>query len=328
MSRRSPQGLNLTPRIAESLVEIERRRSVMEAASTLGMAQSALSRQLSDLETRLGTQLFNRARGFEPTAEGAVLVRWASRMLTLQNNAQAEYNAVLAGEAGLVRLGIAPAVAPRLIPAAIVHFRAHFNQKVRFQIRHEADGRILRDLSQDRLDLAVGRMIPQDHPHLLCRELAQQGLRVTVGPDHPLAAKPDLAWSDLADYPWIIPTDEIPIQGHIVNHLAQKGVAPPPGSIETMSVPLINELLRRDQFIAFYAEDIARAYQAMRHFHILPLQLDIDLPALHCAQRQDVPPPAAVEALITSIFAVLHDTGLPPRLARDTMTPDTKDATR
>lgn len=305
MNKANLPGLNLTPRLAASLVELERRRSVVEAASTLGMAQSALSRQLADLESRLGTLLFNRARGFEPTAEGAVLVRWSRQMLNLLSNAQTEYNAVLAGEAGIVRLGISPAVEPRLIPDAIIRFRGEFNQRIRFVIRHETDDRILRDLSQDRLDLAVGRLVPENHPHLLCRELTRQMIQMVVGPGHPLGSKRTPGWEELREYPWILPTDDIPIRGQIVNHLMRMGVESPPGTIETMSMPLINELLRLDRFVAFYAEDIARSLQQRRGFHILPLRLDLDLPALHVAQRQDVPPPAAVEAMIKSIFAVV-----------------------
>lgn len=64
------------------LVEIERTRSVSQAASNLYMSQPNLSRILRDTEDSIGFPIFERTRkGVRPTEKGATLLRHARNIL-------------------------------------------------------------------------------------------------------------------------------------------------------------------------------------------------------------------------------------------------------
>lgn len=64
------------------LVEIERTRSVSQAAANLFMSQPNLSRILRDTEESIGFPIFERTRkGVRPTEKGATLLRHARNML-------------------------------------------------------------------------------------------------------------------------------------------------------------------------------------------------------------------------------------------------------
>lgn len=64
------------------LVEIERTRSVSQAASNLYMGQPNLSRILRDAETALGFSIFERTRkGVRPTEKGLILLQHARNIL-------------------------------------------------------------------------------------------------------------------------------------------------------------------------------------------------------------------------------------------------------
>ena len=65
-------------------VKIVEAGSFSRAASTIHVAQPALSQQIAELELKLGTSLLQRsARGVRPTAAGEVLYREASAILRL-----------------------------------------------------------------------------------------------------------------------------------------------------------------------------------------------------------------------------------------------------
>jgi DNA-binding transcriptional LysR family regulator len=57
-------------------------RSLRQAAETLGVRQSTLSRRLADLEQRLGAVLFQRTTGgTQPTMAGLEFIETARRIL-------------------------------------------------------------------------------------------------------------------------------------------------------------------------------------------------------------------------------------------------------
>ena len=65
------------------MVEIERTRSITQAAANLFLTQPSLSRILHDLESQLGYVLFERTnRGVRPTEAGTAFLRHAKRVLS------------------------------------------------------------------------------------------------------------------------------------------------------------------------------------------------------------------------------------------------------
>lgn len=74
--------MNMTTQQLQYLIEIERTRSVSQAASNLYMGQPNLSRILRETETALGFDLFERTRkGVRPTEKGAVFLQHARNIL-------------------------------------------------------------------------------------------------------------------------------------------------------------------------------------------------------------------------------------------------------
>ena len=66
----------------EYLIEIERTRSISQAAANLYMGQPNLSRVLRDTEERVGFAIFERTRkGVRPTEQGVVFLQHARNIL-------------------------------------------------------------------------------------------------------------------------------------------------------------------------------------------------------------------------------------------------------
>ena len=64
------------------MIEIDRTRSITQAAANLYMTQPSLSRILHEIEEQLGFALFERSnRGVRPTAAGVAFLQHARRIL-------------------------------------------------------------------------------------------------------------------------------------------------------------------------------------------------------------------------------------------------------
>jgi len=72
---------------------VAKSQSVIQAASTLGIHQSVVSRHISSLENDFGTKLFHRhARGIILTEQGSYLFEASEKMAQQMNAAQAQIN--------------------------------------------------------------------------------------------------------------------------------------------------------------------------------------------------------------------------------------------
>jgi DNA-binding transcriptional LysR family regulator len=80
--------------------------SFSAAAQALHLTQPAVSRQVSQLERRLGTQLVHRSqRGVRPTEAGVLLVEHTEALLDRLERAETEVRQLVGLERGTVRLG-------------------------------------------------------------------------------------------------------------------------------------------------------------------------------------------------------------------------------
>lgn len=138
-----------------TLAAVDQAGSLTRAAIELGLAQSAVSRHVSELERALGGTLFHRTgRGVKRTELAAQLL---PRVLTLL--AEADGLALASRElrgtpAGLVTLGLVPGVAGPLA-SALHGVLAREHPEVRLRVIEGYSGDMETALTQGRIDLAV-----------------------------------------------------------------------------------------------------------------------------------------------------------------------------
>jgi len=88
------------------LVALDEQRNLGRAAASLSVTQPAASKLLAEVETMLGTVLFERLpRGMEPNLYGEVLIRRARSVLIELEAAATELGAMRAGSTGRVTVG-------------------------------------------------------------------------------------------------------------------------------------------------------------------------------------------------------------------------------
>ncbi len=291
----------LTPNICMVLVEIDKCRNVTDAATKLGKAQSYISKQLSQLEDKVGSILFNRSsKGIEPTQEGEVLVRWAKYFVAGLTSAQEELDAVKAGNAGHINIGVGSVSAPVLLPRSLLAFREkHHNIKI--NIRHDTSDRLLSDLEDRNLDIVVARLPSFGLMEYETHKLADNEVKVVASKNHPLKEVKNISWKKLTEYDWIVPESDNTARIQLEHLLEEQGLKMPSGFIETMSLPVITSLVRKSNLITFYAQDVAEEVSKHEGLSILDFKLELKLEPICIIVRKNLILSHAMRELIETI---------------------------
>ena len=127
--------------------------SMSRAAADLDMVQSALSQQISRLESELSTRLLQRtSKGTVPTEAGIAFFHQAQ--LTLRHAEQAVHAAQQARLSGAVSIGLSPSIANVLGLPLLRAMRERY-QDVRLHMVSALSGHLTSLLNARQLDLAI-----------------------------------------------------------------------------------------------------------------------------------------------------------------------------
>ncbi len=179
----------------EYVVAVADHGSFRAAAAACAVTQPGLSLQVRQLESALGTVLFERSKPVALTAAGQALV---SRARALLADARALEEAARGwGKpfSGRLRLGVIPTVAPYLLPTAIPKIRSAYSD-ISIEIVEAQTESLVAEIQAGRLDVL-----------LLALEAGLQGLEtepvtsdafsVVLPETHPLSSRKWLRESDL-----------------------------------------------------------------------------------------------------------------------------------
>lgn len=188
------------PRLLTYVDAVARHGSIRKAADALSVASSALNRQILDLETDLGTALFERLpRGVRLTAAGEVFLAYARQAISELKAVELQVEQLRGLVRGQVGVAAVELVAGELLPSAITRFQAE-HPNVRFHVRIGAPEDLVSALIADQVDLILTHY-PPPRKHVAIVATAEQALCALVVSDHPLAGHSDLRLRDCLAYP-------------------------------------------------------------------------------------------------------------------------------
>jgi DNA-binding transcriptional LysR family regulator len=176
------------------------------AADRLDIAQSALSRQIRDLEERLGTRLLNRGRraAVSLTDAGRTLLEEARVALEALERAERAARRAGRGEVGRIEIGyVASAALTGVLPAALGRFRTTHPEVVLEASLQETPSQ-LTALADGRLDVGFVRPRALYPSGIDARILHEEALLLAVHARHPLARRP-VTLARLADERFVLP---------------------------------------------------------------------------------------------------------------------------
>ncbi len=257
-------------RTLASLADLGQVRRVAEA---FHVTQSAISKQLAEIEAGLGEAVVRReGNGLVLTPIGQRLAMRAREILHQLARTHQEISALRHGLGGRVALGAVTAVNVTLVPRAIRRLRQRA-PGVAVALEEDTADRLLPRLLDRSLDVAVVRMWhPLAYEGLAHRVLMHEAMVMTVGAQHPLAGRRELAWAAVMDYPWIVPKQGSPAHGALAALLASHGLRIPEGQVESISLALNLALLALDDFIGLLPRAFAAQCVREGRIAVLPLE--------------------------------------------------------
>ena len=175
------------------------------ASERLFIAQSALSRQIKDLESELDTLLFERtARQPRLTAAGEAFLPRARAMLAELEKASTAAREIGRGQRGLIRLGHSSTVP---LTGGLLHtLKAYLAQHpgVSVDIAQQSSEAQLQELHEQRLDVGLLRLpVLRQREGIVLRPLFTEAVKLAVAADHPLAGTKRVSLKDLAQEPFV-----------------------------------------------------------------------------------------------------------------------------
>lgn len=178
-------------------ITVSHHRSLRKAAESLNIRQSTLSRQLRDLEYRLGATLFERTNGgTQPTQIGREFLETARRIVEETDTAFARLKALSSGQAGSLTIGVYVSLATGNLRATLAEYHRRFPD-VDVHTVDGAHDRLLCAMITSNVDVAI---MTSYYPGWDDRKLSLWSERVIAAlPEgHPLTERPLLSWTDLA----------------------------------------------------------------------------------------------------------------------------------
>jgi len=192
--------LKLDLRQLRYFVAVAERGGFAAAASTLNIAQSALSRHVKELERELGGALLERgARGVTVTESGKVLLARGRWLFGAIDDIKAEVRTENREPSGTVRLG-APSSLADIFYAPLAHLIVKRFPRVRLELSEGLTEGMCDRLLRGELDLAVVTT-PQPNDHLDYETLVVEQVFLIGPPRDPLLKRGKLTRKEFEGLP-------------------------------------------------------------------------------------------------------------------------------
>lgn len=177
--------------------------SFRAASEELALSPSALSRQITGLETRLGTRLFDRdTRNVTPTASGLAFGRVAERMVNTAEDGMAEFEAHLSARNGRLTIAGLPSVTAGLLPGLLRSFTAE-RPDIDLRIVDALSGSVIEAVEAGIAEIGFTAGTLSTRSRLTFQPLMNDHFVAIGAPDGPLSDQRRYAWAELVEMPFI-----------------------------------------------------------------------------------------------------------------------------
>jgi len=177
--------------------------SVSLASRQMHISQPAISRELKQLETRLGVPLFERLpRGMRLTEAGALLYDYATRIFALERSAESAVQDYLGVGVGSLEIGASQTIGNYLLPDLLAQFRQAY-PRIRLALEIDNTETVARGVESYRYALGFVEGLPPVGGFVV-ETLRQDRIVPIIATGHPLALKPPASARALAALPALL----------------------------------------------------------------------------------------------------------------------------
>jgi LysR family transcriptional activator of glutamate synthase operon len=196
--------MNLELRQIKYFIEVAKREHVTEAANTMHVAQSAVSRQIFNLEEELGVSLFIReGRTVKLTPIGKIFLEHMEQAMNVIDDATQVIEEYTDPEKGTIHVGFPSSLATYILPTAISAFRDKY-PNVKFQLNQGSYYDLKKAVIRGEINMALLGPVPMNEKKLKGKILFTEDIVALLPRSHPLASAPALKLTALREDSFIL----------------------------------------------------------------------------------------------------------------------------
>lgn len=178
-------------------IEVAKREHVTDAANALHVAQSAVSRQIFNLEEELGVDLFIReGRSIKLTMVGKAFLERIEQAMNVIDDAQQIVEEYTDPERGTVHIGFPSSLATYMLPTAISAFRNKYPH-VKFALNQGSHHYLKQAVVKGDVNIALVAPVPVKQQKTKGTILFTEDLVALMPKKHPLAREKSLTLNQL-----------------------------------------------------------------------------------------------------------------------------------
>lgn len=199
-------------------IEVAKREHVTEAANALHVAQSAVSRQIFNLEEELGVDLFIReGRTVRLTRIGRIFLEHMEQAIHVIDDAKQVVEEYIDPEKGTIHIGFSASLASYILPTAIYYFRKEYPE-VKFVLNQGSYSELIEAVIKGEINIAVVGPIPAEREKIKSTILFTEDIVALLPSNHPLANRSAIKLIELRDDSFVL----FP-KGYILRDLISEG---------------------------------------------------------------------------------------------------------
>ena len=247
----------------------------LDAAESLHISQSSLSKQLKKLEEELGVTLIDRSRRKAVLTEAGRVFADDVRLLLLQYRLTTDH-LLPYRKRTCFRIGTLPILGQYELSEKLAQFAAA-HPELPVIIEDVEEKELAGGFASGRYDAIICREVSSAFPAAPCAEIARDELVAVLPDHHPLAARTALSVSDLSDQPmiWMNPYTSI---HQLCHHLFEQN-ALTPADIQVSRMETMTSRIQAEQRIGLMPYQNFRLFRP-RGLTALPLLPMVVLPIL------------------------------------------------
>ncbi|KWB82521.1 LysR family transcriptional regulator [Burkholderia ubonensis] len=277
--------------------------SVTAASERLHVSQPALTREIRELEERLGATLFDRLpRGMQPTEAGRLLADYAAQIFALANAAEAAVGEFAGLTRGQLGIGSSRTIGVYLLPAVLNEFRTRYpgiTVDLRISNSENIEGAVLANERQ--IGMIEG---PYDTTAFDAAVIGRDALIPVAAPTHPLTRKRQLTADALGRAELVMREPGSGTRTVVEQAYAQRGLSLEP-KLSVGSAEAIKQLVRLGNAIAWVSrctvtEELASG--ALVQLPVKDLKIERNLSMIWRKGRSLSPSARAFRELATDLF--------------------------
>ncbi len=246
--------------------------TMLRAAETLNLSQSAVSKIVSELETLFGVELFERSpRGVSLTEAGRLVVE-RGRVVFDEMAQTVEEAKALSSEGGEIRLGTTEPLTNIL--AEIIERMAALQPKITYVVDIADPDTLLARIRERALDVVVTRWVEKTGPDdLAAQMLMQSPFAVMAAKEHAYASRGQIALAELSDQAWCLSPPGTLLHRIVANLFHEKGLSVPSAAVTTSSIYMRLTLMSGGRYLSILPTTMLR--HVTNRDWLVPLAVDL-----------------------------------------------------